>query len=175
MQHNHRKSRLRSVCGRRCQKDHADTAPLDVVRPVGRASTVRERQRPSDCLLCASSQGDPPVNAATRKTACLDRLRPVSSAKALHQLRNHLPALAGERLATFWIRQSTLETAFKLCRDSLSLSLSLSLSVVVDLASAAGVRSSMACQSLPHEVPAADPQSSFPHATGIASCPGGSE
>ena len=45
---------------------------------------------------------------------------PVSPAKALHQLRNHLPALAGERLATFWIRQSTLETAFKLCRDSLS-------------------------------------------------------
>ena len=41
-------------------------------------------------------------------------------AKALHQLRNHLPALPGERLATFWIRQSTLETAFKLCRDSLS-------------------------------------------------------
>ena len=60
------------------------------------------------------------MSAATRKTACLDRLRPVSSAKALHQLRNHLPALAGERLATFWIRQSTLETAFKLCRDSLS-------------------------------------------------------
>ena len=60
------------------------------------------------------------MSAATRQTACLDRLRPVSPAKALHQLRNHLPALAGERLATFWIRQSTLETAFKLCRDSLS-------------------------------------------------------
>ena len=60
------------------------------------------------------------MSAATRKTACLDRLRPVSPAKALHQLRNHLPALAGERLATFWIRQSTLEIAFKLCRYSLS-------------------------------------------------------
>ena len=60
------------------------------------------------------------MSAATRQTACFDRLKPVSPAKALHQLRNHLPALPGERLATFWIRQSTLETAFKLCRDSLS-------------------------------------------------------
>ena len=68
----------------------------------------------------------------------------------------------------FWIRQSTLETAFKLCRDSLS-------QWVVDLASAAGVRSPMACQSLSHEVPAAGPQSSFPHTTGIAFCPGSSE
>ena len=60
------------------------------------------------------------MSAATRQTAYLDRLKPVSPAKALHQLRNHLPALPGERLATFWIRQSTLETAFKICRDSLS-------------------------------------------------------
>ena len=60
------------------------------------------------------------MSAATRQTSCLDRLKPVSPAKALHQLRNHLPALPGERLATFWIRQSTLETAFRLCRDSLS-------------------------------------------------------
>ena len=50
----------------------------------------------------------------------MDRLKPVSPEKALHQLQGLLLALAGARRAAFWIRQSTVEIASKLCRDSLS-------------------------------------------------------
>ena len=83
-----------------------------------------EGYRPDPCRKADTPASDEPCPDRLLEEdisfIVVDRLKPVSPEKVLHQLQGLLLALGGERRAAFWIRQSTVEIASKLCRDSLS-------------------------------------------------------